>query len=90
MLILVRHGESEANARGLLLGRTDRPGVDVLDPDAGVQLGVIGEAGVALLGVDGHLVTLPGELAGEFAQADVVAVRAGAGAGVKGRCVLSY
>ncbi len=25
MLVLVRHGESEANARGLLLGRTDAP-----------------------------------------------------------------
>jgi broad specificity phosphatase PhoE len=25
MLILIRHGESEANARGLLLGRTDAP-----------------------------------------------------------------
>jgi hypothetical protein len=62
----------------------------VLDPDAGVEFGVIGEAGVVLLGVDGHQVTLTGEFAGEFAQADVIAVRAGAGAGVQGRCVLSY
>jgi hypothetical protein len=68
----------------------DWPGVDVLDPDAVVKLGLVGQAGQKLLGVYRHLVTLPGELAGELAEADVVAVGAGARAGVQRRCVLGY
>src|ERR1019366_2376590 len=53
----------------------DRSGVDVLDPDSGVEFGMVGLAGVVLLRVYGHLVTVAGELAGELAQADVIVVR---------------
>jgi hypothetical protein len=55
-----------------------------------VKLGLVGDAGPNLLGVYRHLMTLPGELAGELAEADVVAVGAGARAGVQWRCVLGY
>jgi hypothetical protein len=36
------------------------------------------------------LVTLPGELAGELTEADVITVGAGAYAGVQRGCVLGY
>jgi hypothetical protein len=57
-------------------GDRNRAGVNVLDPDPGGQLGVIGEAGVALLRVHRHLVTLAGELAGELGEPDIITVRA--------------
>jgi len=60
------------------------------DPDTGVQFGLVGHVGQVLLGVDGDLVTLPGELAGELAEPDVVTVGAGAGTGVQWRRVLGY
>jgi hypothetical protein len=75
---------------GLGGGLGDRAGVDVLDPDAGVQFGLVGHVGQVLLGVDGDLVTLPGKLAGELAEPDVVTVGAGARAGVQWRRVLGY
>src|SRR6185437_2616333 len=67
-----------------------RAGVDVLDPHALVQFGLLGQVGQVLLGVDRYLVTLAGELAGELTEPDVVTVRAGAGAGVERRRVLGY
>ena len=54
---------------------TWRAGVDVLDPDSGVQLSLVGHVGQVLLGVDGHLMTLSGQIAGELAEPDVVTVR---------------
>jgi hypothetical protein len=48
----------------------------VLDPDSGVQFGVVGLAWIIFLGVHGHLVTVAGEFAGELAQAHVITVRA--------------
>jgi len=41
-----------------------RPGIDMRDPHAVVQLGVIGEVRLMLLGEYGHLVTMGGELTG--------------------------
>ena len=61
---------------GLGGGLGDRAGVYVLDPDSGVQLSLVGQVGQVLLGVDGHLVTLSGQLAGELAEPVVVTVRA--------------
>jgi hypothetical protein len=57
-------------------GRGDSSGVNVLDPDSGVQFGVVGLAWIIFLGVHGHLVTVAGEFAGELAQAHVITVRA--------------
>ncbi len=54
----------------------DRAGVDVLDPDAIVKFGPVGHVHMLLLGVYGHLVTLPGEVSGELAESQVIAVRA--------------
>jgi hypothetical protein len=48
----------------------------VLDPDPVVKFGLVGQIWKILLGVYGHLVTLPGELTGELAESDVIAVRA--------------
>ena len=68
----------------------DRSGGDVLDPDACVELGPVGLIRQVLLGVYGHLVALPGELAGELVEPDVIVVKAGASAGVQGSGVLGY
>ena len=62
----------------------------MLDPDPVVQLGLVGQVGQVLLGIDGDLVTLSGKLAGELAEPDVVTVGAGARAGVQRRRVLGY
>ena len=84
------HPLEQVGVPGLGGGLGDRAGVDVLDPDAGVQFGLVGHVGQVLLGVDGDLVTLVGQLAGELAEPDVVTVGAGARAGVQGCRVLGY
>ena len=66
----------------------DRAGVDVLDPDAVVQFGPVGQVRLVLLGVDGDLVTLAGQAPGELGKSDVVTVRAGADPRVQGSRVL--
>jgi probable phosphoglycerate mutase len=42
MLVLLRHGESTANAAGLLLGRTDAPLTDRGERQAGALAGLLG------------------------------------------------
>ena len=46
----------------------DRSGIDVPDPHPVVQLGLIGQVRLVLLGEYGHLVTMGGELTGELAE----------------------
>ena len=68
----------------------DGPGVDVPDLHPGMQLGLIGQIRLVLLGEYGHLVTMSGELTGELGQSDVISVRSGAGARAQRRRVLGY
>jgi hypothetical protein len=55
-----------------------------------VQLGLIGQVRLMLLGEYGHLVTMGGELTGELAESDVIAIWSGAGTRAQRRRVLSY
>ena len=68
----------------------DRPGIDVRDPHSVVQLGLIGQVRLMLLGEYGHLVTMRRELTGELAKSVVIAVWSGTGARAQRRRVLSY
>jgi hypothetical protein len=62
----------------------------VRDPHSVVQLGLIGQVRLMLLGEYGHLVTMGSKLTGELAESNVIAVWSGTGARTQRRRVLSY